>query len=88
MTKFITEKHNIARQQLGGLFRERREEMGHSCKALADFVGISENTMQRIEEGKFNYDIMLLFKICEALEIKPYFMTLEAAKELERNGKI
>ncbi|MGJ1369545.1 helix-turn-helix domain-containing protein [Sphingobacterium spiritivorum] len=87
MSKFSIEKHEIARQKLGVFFKERRIEMGHSCKKLADFVEISENTMQRIEDGKFNYDIMLLFRICEALEIKPYFIPNELIKDFE-NGKI
>jgi DNA-binding XRE family transcriptional regulator len=73
-------KHLKARKDLGLFFIERRKEIGHSCKALADFIGISENTMERIEEGLFDYDIMLLFQICEALEIKPFFVPLELQK--------
>lgn len=71
------EKHLIARQQLGLFFAERRKEMGHSCKAVADFIGISENTMQRVEEGTLDYELSLLFRICEALEIKPFFVPKE-----------
>ena len=71
------EKHLIARQKLGLFFSERRKEMGRSCEEVAKFIGISENTMLRIEAGLFNYDIMLLFKICEALEIKPFFVLSE-----------
>lgn len=74
------EKHLKARKEIGLFFAERREQMGHSCKALADFIGISENTMQRIEQGLFDYDVMLLFQICEALEIKPFFVPLEMQK--------
>lgn len=80
MAEFSNEKHLKARKELGLFFAERRKEMGHSCKALADFIGISENTMQRIEQGKFDYDIGLLFKICEALEIKPFFVLKEQEK--------
>lgn len=83
MSKFSFEKHQIAREQLGLFFAERRKEMGHGCKHLADFVGISENTMKRIEQGKFDFDISLLFKICEALEIKPYFIPKELAEQFE-----
>lgn len=74
------EKHLIARQQLGLFFSERRKEMGHSCKAVADFIGISENTMQRIEEGNLDFELSLLFRICEALEVKPYFVPHEMTK--------
>lgn len=82
---FSIEKHEVARRQLGNMFRERRIEMGHSCKATAEFIGISENTLDRIEQGKFNYDIMLLFRICEALEIKPYFVPKELQHLFENN---
>lgn len=51
--------------------------MGRSCKEVADFVGVSENTMARIEAGALDYKVMLLFKICEALEIKPFFIHKE-----------
>ena len=71
------EKHLKARIDLGLFFTERRQQMGHNCKALANFVGITENTMQRIEAGAYDYDIMLMFKICEALEIKPFFILKE-----------
>lgn len=80
---FSFDKHQIAREQLGLFFAERRKEMGHDMKVLADFVGISENTMKRIEAGKFDFDISLLFKICEALEIKPYFIPFELANDFE-----
>ena len=74
------EKHLKAREEIGLFFAARRKEMGHTCNALAEFIGITENTMSRIEEGKFDYDVMLLFQICEALEIKPYFVPLELQK--------
>lgn len=79
------EKHLISRQQLGNFFYKRRNEMGKSAKELADFVGISFNTMTRIEAGSFDYDIMLMFRICEALEIKPYFVPHELQKQFTDN---
>lgn len=83
MTKFSTEKHLIAREQLGEFIRDRRIEMGRSVYETASFIGISMNTLERIEQGKFNFDIMLLFKVCEALEIKPYFVPLEHSNDFE-----
>lgn len=77
MSIFSIEKHRFAIMQLGNMFRESRIEMGHDLKTTSEFIGISENTLYRIEQGKFNYDIILLFRICEALEIKPYFIPKE-----------
>lgn len=71
------EKHLEARKELGLFFTERRKEMGHSCKAVADFIGITENTLQRIENGNLDFELSLLFRICEALEIKPFFVLNE-----------
>ena len=72
------EKHLKARKDLGLFFAERRSEMGRSIKQVADFVGITENTLQRIEAGDFDYKISLLYAICEALEIKPFYILREA----------
>lgn len=33
--------------------------------------------MQRIEEGNLDFELSLLFRICEALEIKPFFLPFE-----------
>lgn len=87
MSKFSIDKHETARVLLGQFFARRREEMGQSRKALADFVGISDNTMARIESGKFNFDTMLLFTICEALELKPYFVPKELQHLFEDGGE-
>nr|WP_315419702.1 helix-turn-helix transcriptional regulator [uncultured Pedobacter sp.] len=78
------EKHLIARQQLGLFFSERRKMLMLSVSRLAKEVGISENTMQRIEEGKFDYDIMVMFSICDVLEIKPYFVLMEESGRIEQ----
>lgn len=67
------EKIKAARLQLGRFFQERREEMGHSQEILSRHLGITANTMNGIETGRFAWDIDLHLQICQALEIKPYF---------------
>lgn len=62
-----------ARKQLGLFFMNRRKEMGHSLNELAEYLGISANTLHGIETGRFAWDIDLHLRICQALEIKPYF---------------
>lgn len=62
-----------ARKQLGGFFKARREEMGIPVEVLAEFAGISANTLNRVESGAFAWDVDLHIKICEFLKIElPY----------------
>lgn len=73
----MSEKIKAARQQLGGFFKERRLQMGRTTQELADFVGISVNTLNGIESGRFAWDVDLNNRLCAALEIKPFFAPLE-----------
>lgn len=70
-----------ARKQLGIFFKARREEMGQSEEAMATFLGITANTVKGIESGRFAWDIDLHLRICQALEIKPYFSSTAAPDE-------
>ena len=72
--------HLTARRNLGGFLAARRRQMGRTRQELADHLGISEKTIKAIEEGFFNYGIDQLLKLCEALEIKPFFAPLEEIK--------
>ncbi|HXR84313.1 MAG TPA: helix-turn-helix transcriptional regulator [Hanamia sp.] len=69
----MNDKIKSARQQLGMFFKERREEMGHKEEYLAKQLDITVNTVKGIETGRFAWDIDLHLRICQALEIKPYF---------------
>jgi transcriptional regulator with XRE-family HTH domain len=66
-----------ARRQIGDFFRNRRIQMGHSLEHAARFIGITANTLSRIEQGKFHWDIDLHHKLCEAYEIKPFLVPKE-----------
>ena len=67
------DKIKAARIALGGFIKSRREQMGHSQSELGYCVGVTANTIQGVETGRFSMDIDLQFKIYAALEIKPYF---------------
>lgn len=69
------DKIKAARFQLGQFFKARWEEMGHNEDTVARHLGITVNTLRGIASGRFAWDIDLNFRICEALEIKPYFST-------------
>jgi DNA-binding XRE family transcriptional regulator len=62
-----------ARAQLGQFFKDRRIELGLDEQSLAEHVGISKNTLQGIERGRFAWDIDLQHRLCAVLGIKPYF---------------
>ncbi|WP_147313820.1 helix-turn-helix domain-containing protein [Deminuibacter soli] len=64
-----------ARAQLGAFFRQRREEMGIPIEVLGDFLGVTANTINGIETGRFAWDIDIHLRLCQAMEIKPYFST-------------
>lgn len=65
------------RKLIGEFFAERRIDMGHSLEAAAKHIGITANTLSRIEQGKFHWDIDLHLKLCETYEIKPFLVPLE-----------
>lgn len=65
-----------ARKQLGAFFQARREELGHDVETVAVHLGITANTMRGVETGRFAWDIDLHLRICQVLEIKPYFSTI------------
>lgn len=61
-----------ARKQLGQIFKVRREQVGCTKQELAIQLGVTENTVEGIETGRFAWDIDMQHRICVALEIKQY----------------
>lgn len=68
------------REKIGQFFASRRAEMGHSVEQAAAHIGITVNTLSRIEQGKFHWDIDLHLKICKTYELKPFLVPLEYLK--------
>ena len=54
------------------IIRKRREEAGLSQYKLAQMAGITQSFMNEIESGKKSPSVEVLFRICEALEIKVF----------------
>lgn len=50
--------------------KQSRKEQGLSQNALAEFVGVSRNTISSIETGQFNPTAKLALLICIALDKK------------------
>lgn len=81
-------KIKSARVQLGQFFKQRREEMGIDQKTLGAHLGVTAQTINGIETGRFAWDIDLQHRLCAALEIKPYFSaTQEPGTEDYRTRK-
>lgn len=70
-------KREKERKIIGVFLKNRREQMGRSQEDLAEFLKYGVRTIEAVETGKFDYDLSILLNICEALEIKPFFVPLE-----------
>lgn len=68
---YLTER----RQVLGARLKDLRERGGLELKEVADHAGISDNTLWRIESGKYSPSTDLLEKI---------LMVLDATLTIER----
>lgn len=54
---------------LGKRVRELRKERGYSQEKLAEYAGIHENHVRRIEGGTANPSYLVLVKIAKALGV-------------------
>lgn len=73
----MNDKIKAARVALGGFIKERRKQMGVSQEELGTAVGVTGNTINGIETGRFAMDIDLQFRIYATLGIKPYYVPVE-----------
>ena len=56
--------------------RKYRLEKNVSMERLADILGIEYTVIARLERGKTNASISLIYGIAKALDIEPYLMLL------------
>jgi transcriptional regulator with XRE-family HTH domain len=56
-------------EKLGGLFRERRTELGLFQSEIADRVGISQGHYSMIENGQRDAEFVTVVKICQILRV-------------------
>lgn len=66
----IEEEKNLNRLRIGQRISELRQEKGLSLKELADMVGIDFSNLSKIERGKYNVGIDILYKVCKALVVE------------------
>lgn len=67
----MTEEEKIAnRIQIGNRISELRQERGMSVLQLAEKCDVSRQNIYKIEDGKYNVSIDILYKVCKALGVE------------------
>lgn len=64
-TACMAEQPTLARRSLGAAFRRLRESAGQSPKEVGDAIGVSRQTIGRIEEGRQATHILQAKALCE-----------------------
>lgn len=60
----------LQRLFIGNLIKDLRITKNKSLEELSQEISLKENTLKRIEEGKFSFDADLLFLIFKKMQIK------------------
>lgn len=69
----MTEEEKIAnRLRIGERLAEIRQQKGYSLRQLSELCGITLQNLNKIEKGKYNVGIDILYKVCKALEVEFY----------------
>jgi transcriptional regulator with XRE-family HTH domain len=63
------EEKNYNRIYIGNLIKDLRISKNKNLKELSEEISGKENTLKRIEEGKFSFDVDLLFLILKKLQL-------------------
>ena len=56
-------------QLYGNRIKEARKKAGLTQQQAADAIGVSQQTWQRFEGGKFDLKMSTIYNICKALNI-------------------
>lgn len=60
----------------GQRIAKRRKEIGMKQNELAEIIGVSNNHLSCLENGKENPSVDVLFKICNVLEVTPDYLLM------------
>lgn len=74
----------IARQTVGLYIRDLRKDRGLTQEQVAEAIGVTHATVNKIEQGKFNYGIDLFLKLSIVLGFR---FELQAKDEAEDIGR-
>lgn len=67
MAMEIRVRHRIT---LGKQIREKREEQGWTEAQIARMCDVTEQTISKIEDGRFNVGIDTIGQVCDVLGVK------------------
>ncbi|HIU93357.1 MAG TPA: helix-turn-helix transcriptional regulator [Candidatus Limenecus avicola] len=67
--------------EIGKKIQEIRKKKNITQKQLAEYIDISKYTLSKIENGRYDMDIITFYKITEILKVKPYILI----KEIKNN---
>lgn len=59
--------HALNRVRFGFMMREAREKANMSLEELSEYTGIKANNLERVEEGRFDASVDLIYNIAAAL---------------------
>lgn len=65
----IQDSSRQTRERLAARLKAIRDKRGLTVRQLADICGLSRNHISRLEQGRYNFTIDTLSKVCEALGI-------------------
>lgn len=68
---------------IGNVIRRLREEKGKTQEVLSGLAGLDRTHYSKIERGLRSPTLDTLFKIAQALDMKPHELLLEIEKALE-----
>lgn len=67
----MTEEEKIAnRLRIGERIAEIRQQKGYSLRQLSELCGVTFQNLNKIENGKYNVSVDILYKVCKALEVE------------------
>lgn len=67
----MTEEEKIAnRLRIGQRIAEIRQQKGYSLRQLSEICGVTFQNLNKIENGKYNVSVDILYKVCKALEVE------------------
>ena len=67
----MTEEEKISnRLRVGQRIAEIRQQKGYSLRQLSEICGVTFQNLNKIENGKYNVSVDILYKVCKALEVE------------------
>ena len=80
LTNMLVNKINTLEQSFGLILREKRKDQGFSQEALALEAGVDRNFVSLLERGLNQPSLSTVFKLADALNLKPSDLVMDLEK--------